>query len=455
MLEEIARGGMGVVFRATDSVLRREVAVKVLLEHHGPDSAATRRFLDEAHIAGQLQHPGVPPVHDLGTLPDGRPFLAMKLIRGRTLDELLRDRSDPARDRGQLVAAFEQACQAVGYAHAHDVLHRDLKPSNVMVGAFAEVQVMDWGLAKLLTGRPTGADTADPLATTAETHIGSARDQGDATRAGSVLGTPAYMPPEQAIGAVDQIDKRSDVFGLGAVLCAVLTGQPPYLGADSESTRQLAARAKLEDTFARLDGCGAEPGLVALCKRCLAAEKADRPADAGEVAKEVARLRAAADERARRAELERAQAEAEAREQRKRRRVQLALAAAVGLILCGGGAAAWWRNEPARSAREWLGRNAEAVGALLGQCEQALRDGDAARAAVTLEAAERRADEGGADDLGGRLGRCREGLAVLHDLDAIDQFRWTPVGSTGESTKFPEAAAVATRLREALGRFGA
>src|SRR5436305_11921046 len=150
------------------------------------------------------------------------------------------------------------------------------------------------------------------------------------------------MPPEQAVGAVDQIDERSDVFGLGAILCAVLTGRPPYVGADFESTRQLAARAKLGDAFTRLDACGADPGLVEMCKRCLAAEKADRPADAGEVARAVADLRAAAEERARRAEVDRARAEAEAREQRKRRRVQLALAAALGLLLVGGGAFAWY-----------------------------------------------------------------------------------------------------------------
>src|SRR5262249_21307665 len=161
------------------------------------------------------------------------------------------------------------------------------------------------------------------------------------TGIGTVVGTPAFMPPEQATGAVDQVDERSDVFGLGAVLCAILTGQPPYVGADSESTRRLAARARLEDAFARLDGCGAEPAVVALCKRCLSPEKADRPADAGAVAAAVAGLRAEADERARRAEVDRAAAEAraqeeantrrvaeeKAREQRKRRRVQQALAA--------------------------------------------------------------------------------------------------------------------------------
>src|SRR6185436_16979646 len=157
--EEIARGGMGAVHRAADTALGREVAVKVLLDKYAPGSGTARRFHDEARITGQLQHPNIPAVHDLGTLPDGRPFLAMKLIKGDTLEELLKARPDPATHRGRFVAVFEQVCQAMAYAHAHDVIHRDLKPANVMVGAFGEVQVMDWGLAKVLAGgRADGTD---------------------------------------------------------------------------------------------------------------------------------------------------------------------------------------------------------------------------------------------------------------------------------------------------------
>ena len=207
-------------------------------------------------------------MHDLGTLPDGRPFLAMKLIKGTTLEARLAGRPDPS-----LVAAFELVCHAVAYAHAHGVIHRDLKPANVMLGSFGEVQVMDWGLAKLL--RPVVGDdpTADPDATTLETRVESSVGEDQRTRAGSVMGTPAYMPPEQAIGAVDQIDRRSDVFGLGGILAQILTGRPPLVGGDSEAVRQLAARGKVADCFARLDGCGADPELVALCKRCLAPEE--------------------------------------------------------------------------------------------------------------------------------------------------------------------------------------
>jgi serine/threonine protein kinase len=190
--DEIAHGGMGVVYRATDTVFGREVAVKVLQERFATDPGAVRRFLDEAGITARLQHPSVPPAHDVGTLADGRPFLALKLIAGDTLDRLLKDRPDPAADRGRFVAVFEQVCQAVAYAHARGVIHRDLKPANVMVGAFGEVQVMDWGLAKELGSReelsqhpvdpPPAAAAADPERTT--DHRPSDESTDDRTRAG-------------------------------------------------------------------------------------------------------------------------------------------------------------------------------------------------------------------------------------------------------------------------------
>jgi tetratricopeptide (TPR) repeat protein len=344
LLSEIARGGMGVVYRAADRALGRLVAVKVLQDRYEPDSAAARRFLNEARITAQLQHPGIPPVHEVGTLPDGRPFLAMKLIQGQTLEEQLRGRPDLAADRGRLVAAFEQVCQAVAYAHAHGVIHRDLKPANVMVGSFGEVQVMDWGLAKVLADAERPRSEGDPGETSAAVAVRTPREGEDLeTLAGSVLGTPAFMPPEQARGAVDEVDRRSDVFGLGAILAAVLTGLPPFVRPTAEATGGMAARGEVDECFARLDGSGADPGLVALCRRCLAPRREDRPADAGEVAGAVAELRAAAEERARRAELDRVRAEGEmaaaaarSLERRRRRRLWLVAAAAVALAVIGG-----------------------------------------------------------------------------------------------------------------------
>ena len=277
-------------------------------------------------------------------LPDARPFLAMKLIKGQTLEHLLLARPEPSAERGRFVAVFEQVCQAMAYAHAHGVLHRDLKPANVMVGAFGEVQVMDWGLAKVLASQERERPEADPDQTSGGTKVVSLRDSdGSFTQAGSVLGTPAFMPPEQAVGAVGKVDQRSDVFGLGGILAVILTGKPPFAAGSTESMRVKAAQGDLADCFARLDGCGAETELVALCKRCLSPRPADRPADASEVAHAVAAFRAAADERARRAELERVRLEGEQAaalgrlaERRKRRRLVIAAAAVLAAAVIGG-----------------------------------------------------------------------------------------------------------------------
>jgi len=295
----IGSGGMGVVYRARDRAFDRDVAVKLLQDRYPSGSPVARRFLDEARITGQLQHPAIPPVHQLGTLPDGRPFLVMKLIKGDTLADLL---AAAPGDRGRFVAVFAQVCQAVAYAHARKVIHRDLKPANVMVGAFGEVQVMDWGLAKVL-----GAADEKPEADGGgeRTAIRSLRGEDSATQAGSVMGTPAYMSPEQAGGEVELVDERADVFGLGAILCVILTGKPPYTGSSAGAVQVQAIRGDLGATSARLDACGADPELVAICKRCLARDREARPRDAGELAGAVTAHLAAAEVRARQAELDR------------------------------------------------------------------------------------------------------------------------------------------------------
>jgi eukaryotic-like serine/threonine-protein kinase len=190
--EPIGVGGMGVVYRARDVALRRDVAVKVLKDGYPPGGAAARRFVEEARIAAQLQHPGIPAVCHVGAAPGGRPFLAMKLVKGETLADLLK--ANP--DRGRLVAVFEGVCHAVGYAHAHGVIHRDLKPQNVMVGAHGEVQVMDWGLAKVLTAGREAEPGADPEATMPGSEIQSLRENSDHTEDGQAMGTPAFMAPE-------------------------------------------------------------------------------------------------------------------------------------------------------------------------------------------------------------------------------------------------------------------
>ena len=310
---EIARGGMGVVYSAHDEQFHREVAVKVLHAEHADLPTPIRRFIEESRISGQLQHPGIPPVFDLGTLPDGRPFLAMKLIKGQTFANLLQ-REKP--ELPALVQIFEQIAQTVAYAHSKRVVHRDLKPGNVMVGAFGEVQVMDWGLAKVLgDNRVSLPDEAD--CSTADSVIDTARADDSNTQAGSVLGTPAYMPPEQALGQIDNVDTRADVFSIGAILCDLLTGQPPYVGTFSQIVAY-AAGAHLAPAMQRLDNCDEDDELVTLCKQCLAAEIEARPKDASIVAARIAEYQSNIEERLHLAEVEAARVAAKAEESRKR-----------------------------------------------------------------------------------------------------------------------------------------
>jgi tetratricopeptide (TPR) repeat protein len=366
---EIARGGMGVVLRASDPDFGRTLAVKVLLDHRRDDEGAVRRFLDEARLCGQLQHPGIPPVHEMGTLPDGRPYFAMKLVKGDTLAALLDRRAYPTEDLPRWLSIFEQVCQTVAYAHSREVLHRDLKPSNVMVGAFGEVQVMDWGLAKVLGGESPPSESAQSESSTLYTT--RAPGSPELTAPGSVLGTPAFMPPEQARGQVDHLDERADVFALGAMLCVILTGQPPYAGEDGRPVRQRAEQGDLAAARSRLAGCGADGELVQLTLACLAFQPSERPRDAAAVAQAIAAHRAGVEQRLRQAEIARAQAEVQSREERKRRRVLLGLAAAVVLFVTAAAAGLlWWQQD--RHAR--LTQTRSKVEPALGEAERLSAD---------------------------------------------------------------------------------
>jgi eukaryotic-like serine/threonine-protein kinase len=341
LLELLGRGGMGEVYLSRDPGLSRALALKILRPGFQGLREAEHRFTQEARITGALQHPGVVPVHNLGRLPDGRLYFTMKVVRGQTFDHILKQPGAGTPERRMRdLAIFEKVCQTLAYAHSNKVIHRDLKPANVMVGAFGEVQVMDWGLAKILSREQGPADAAaraDESTVQADWSAATVLQ----SRSGDVLGTCAYMSPEQADGATEKLDERCDVFGLGAVLCEILTGQPPYLGPNLAVVLERARRGKLGPALERLDQCGAEPELIALAKRCLAVEPAARPRHAGEVEQAVAAFLGGVQRRLREAEQQRAVAEARAVEERKRRRLTLVLAATVLLLLLAGGSGAW------------------------------------------------------------------------------------------------------------------
>ena len=321
LLGEIARGGMGVVLKGRDPDLGRDLAVKVLLELHREKPDLVRRFVEEAQIGGQLQHPGVVPVYELGTFGDGRPYFTMKLVKGRTLAELLEDRDVAADDLPRLLGIFEQVCQTMAYAHSRDVIHRDLKPSNVMVGSFGEVQVMDWGLAKVL---PKGGVIEDAAAGKVKAHatvIATARvlSDSDLSQAGSVMGTPAYMAPEQARGEGEAVDRRADVFALGSILCEVLTTQPAFVGRKPGEIHRKAALGDLAEAMTRLEACGAEGELISLARDCLAREPEDRPPHAAAVTDRITGYLTGVQEKLRAAEIARATEQTRAEEEAKRR----------------------------------------------------------------------------------------------------------------------------------------
>ena len=220
IIEPIGRGGMGTVYLVEDGELDRQVALKVLA---GPDidGGSAERMLKEARIIARLEHPGIVPVHDVGRTSDGRIYYVMKIIRGRRLDQHFESSATIA-DR---LRVFDRICEAVSFAHAHGVIHRDLKPQNMMLGAFGEVLVLDWGVAKLLRGDDGGETSSRTGGQTAidDPH----RTQTLETARGTIVGTPAYMAPEQARGEIEDIDQRCDVFSLGAILCFLLTGDSP------------------------------------------------------------------------------------------------------------------------------------------------------------------------------------------------------------------------------------
>jgi serine/threonine protein kinase/Flp pilus assembly protein TadD len=283
-----ATGGIGRVWLARDAAIGRAVALKELRPERTGQPVMCNRFLREAQVTGQLEHPGIVPVYELGRrAEDGAPFYTMRFVRGRTLAEAARTYHERRNQGGsgpmelrELLTAVVGVCNAVAYAHSRGVLHRDLKPQNVVLGDYGEVVVLDWGLAKV-----AGDADGDTAPVSVEPSAGESDER---TLAGDVLGTPAYMAPEQAEGRLDLLDARTDVYGLGAVLYEVLTGKPPFGGA--ESTDVLRRVVQDPPVPPRALVSGTPQPLEAICLKALEKKSADRYGSAKALAAEVQRF---------------------------------------------------------------------------------------------------------------------------------------------------------------------
>ncbi len=276
VLRPHAKGGLGVVFVALDSELHREVALKQILDSHADDSISRQRFLLEAEVTGGLEHPGIVPVYGLGTYADGRPYYAMRFIRGDSLKEAVDrfhadelQKRDPGRrslDLRKLLRSFLDVCNAIDYAHSRGVLHRDIKPGNIIVGKHGETLVVDWGLAKARGRADAGTSDERPL-------VPNSASGSSETLPGSALGTPAFMSPEQACGDLEHLGPRSDVYSLGATLYYLLTGRPPFEG-NAIDVIPAVQRGDLRPPRSLVPAI--DPALEAVCLKAMASDPAVR-----------------------------------------------------------------------------------------------------------------------------------------------------------------------------------
>ena len=325
IIDEIASGGMGVVYRGYDRELKREVAIKVARD--GERKSQEIRFYREAQISSQLQHPGIIPVYRIGKLKDGRQFIAMKVVQGQTLKQQIIDHHGGGDiSYSDLIDVFQQVCQTIAYAHSKGIIHRDLKPDNVMVGAYGEVQVMDWGLAKRI-----GNEKANGVPLTAEPDHSVSSASVYETMQGSIIGTPAYMPPEQASGK--NADQRSDVFALGGMLCEILTGVPPFGNSSTTIAIERATHCDLENVLARLADCKCDSDIIELTRACLSPQPADRPTDANDLSGRLREIMACNEDKLRAAELNQARSVERLRAEKKRRKQLLWSAVLIGGVL--------------------------------------------------------------------------------------------------------------------------
>jgi PAS domain S-box-containing protein len=281
-----AAGGIGRIWLARDRQLDRDVAIKELLPENTGDVKTVARFLREARLTGQLEHPGIVPVYELASR-ERAPFYAMRFVRGRTLGDAahsyhvnrLKGREDPL-EFISLLTAFAAVCNAVAYAHSRGVVHRDLKGDNVILGDFGEVIVLDWGLAKLV-GQPDESENESVRT------VGNGAQDASLTVQGEVMGTPAYMAPEQAEGRLNAIDQRTDVFGLGAIFYEILTSQPPFVGRNTLEVLKQAVRS--EPALPRELWPEVPAALEEICLKAMAKDPEQRYSSASDLAQEVQR----------------------------------------------------------------------------------------------------------------------------------------------------------------------
>ena len=266
LVGKLGEGSQGIVYRVNDRDCHREVACKVL-SYATSDPEDVSRFIHEAQVTAQLEHPGIVPIHDLGELRDGTVYYTMKRVDGTSMQDLLTTRSGKPEHRFELLAMFLRICETMAFAHSRGVIHRDLKPRNIMAGPFGEVLVLDWGLAKVVNC----IDVARPMASM------RSFPEADAYRTlnGTAVGTPAYMSPEQAMGEVDTLDRRCDIYSLGVILYEILAGASPYVRGEARKVMHQVSHGM----WTRLDVRRTErlpPALVAVVHRAMAFERADR-----------------------------------------------------------------------------------------------------------------------------------------------------------------------------------
>lgn len=293
IIHKVGSGGMGAVYLAQDVNLGRKVAVKVMNVADATGSLASR-MMREARIVALLEHPSIVPIHDVGAIEDGRVFYAMKLVQGKRLDEF----AGGASSVSDLLRIFQKVCEAAAFAHARGVIHRDLKPENIMVGPFGEVLVMDWGVAKVLndargvtapdvTGFVAEHPSIEDSDLIATLPLAGSAQPGD-TSGGTVIGTPAYMAPEQAQGRTDLLDQLSDVYALGAILYFLLTSRVPFEPARSSDAE--AGSTNMRPPRPRQINRKIPRALEAICLKAMSEQRNDRYTSAAEIAGDVVRF---------------------------------------------------------------------------------------------------------------------------------------------------------------------